>query len=129
MWSWMMVILISAYTANLLAMITRPSLNTPFTNVEGMVEQTQIQWALPHESIFSYYAKRLAPGTPLRKVYEEKAITYTHFNIKSTIKESRDTAFILDIAVALDIIGTDFSKTGTCNYFLTEDKILNVDSV
>ena len=125
-WSWMMVVLISAYKANLLAMITRPSLNTPFTNVEGMVEQTKIQWGFRQDDLFSSYAKRLAPGTALRKVYEEKATTFTNFNV---VKESRDTAFIIAISPALYVMATDFSKSGTCNYFLTEDKILNTDSV
>ena len=127
MWSWMMVVLISAYKANLLAMITRPSLNTPFTNAEGMVEQTQIQWGFRQGNLFSSYAKSLAPGTALRKVYEEKATTYTMFNMKSVIL-SGDTAFIIDISNALSVMATDFSKSGTCNYFLTEDKILNTDS-
>ena len=128
MWSWMMVVLISAYKANLLAMITRPYLNTPFTNAEGMVEQTQIQWGFKQDGLFSSYAERLAPGTALRKVYDEKTTTFTTFNMKSTINESGDTAFIMDISEALSVMATDFSKSGTCNYFLTEDKILNTDS-
>ena len=48
--------------------------------------------------------------------------------MKSTINESGDTAFIMDISEALSVMATDFSKSGTCNYFLTEDKILNTDS-
>ena len=36
-WTLMMVVLISAYEGNLLALITRPTLNTPFTNAEDMV--------------------------------------------------------------------------------------------
>ena len=125
MWSWMMVVLISAYKANLLAMITRPSLNTPFRNVEGMVEQTKIQWGFRQDDLFSSYAKRLAPEKALRRVYEEKATTFTNFN---EVKESGDTAFIIDISAALSVMATEFSKSGTCNYFLTEDKILSTDS-
>ena len=49
--------------------------------------------------------------------------------MKSTINESGDTAFIMDISEALSVMATDFSKSGTCNYFLTEDKILNTNSV
>ena len=126
-----MLVLISAYQANLLAMITRPSLNIPFTNAEGMVEQTQIQWGFTQNSLFSSYAKSLAPGATLRKVYEEKALTYVSSRVimESIMKKSGDTALIIDISNALSVMATDFSKSGTCNYILTEDKILNTDSV
>ena len=43
MWGWMMVVLISAYSANLLAMITRPSFHAPFMNAEGMVGPDTIE--------------------------------------------------------------------------------------
>ena len=124
-----MVVLISGYKGNLLAMITRPSLNTPFTNAEGMVEQTPIPWAHPKEgSLFASYAKGFAPGTALRRVYDEKTTTFHTLTMKSLIKESPNTALVVDITDALSLMANDFSKHGTCNYFLTEDKILNIDS-
>ena len=127
-WGWMMFILISAYKANLLAMITRPSLDIPFTNAKDMVKQTQIKWGLVKDELFSTYAKSKASGTPLRKIYDHRTTTFKSSYCQSMVKESGNTALICDISEAMYIMANDFSKTGTCNFFLTEDKILATDS-
>ena len=125
MWGWMMLVLISAYQGNLLAMITKPTMKTPFTNVEGMVEQTQVKWAYPL-GLFPSYAKSKPPGTALRKVIDE---AFSSFTYCSWIEEkSEDIAALCDITDAISVMAKDFSKTGTCNYYLTQDKILASDS-
>ena len=42
----MAVILISAYKGNLLAMITKPLMNAPFTNADEMVQQSGMKWGI-----------------------------------------------------------------------------------
>ena len=123
-WSWMMVVLISAYKGNLLAMVTKPGVNTPFTNAEGMVEQTQIKWGFVHRNLFSEYAKSKAPGTTLRKIYDEG----DHIFYINALSQLGNNAAIIDISTANSLIANDFSKTGACNYYLTQDKILATDS-
>ena len=130
-WGWMMVVLISAYKANLLAMITRPSLNAPFMNVEGMVRQTNIQWQLKETGLFSSYAKELAHETVLRKVYEKGTFLPSASTLQQVSKKvlQQGYALICDITIAREILADTFSNKGTCNYILTEDKILATDSV
>ena len=131
MWGWMMVVLISAYKANLLAMITRPSLNTPFMNVEGMVRQTNIKWQFKETGLFSLYAKELAPETVLRQVYDKGTIIPSTSTLQQVSKKvlQQGYALICDITIAREILADTFSNKGTCNYILTEDKILATDSV
>ena len=130
MWGWMMVVLISAYKANLLAMITRPSLNAPFMNVEGMVRQTNIKWQFKETGLFTSYAKESAPGTVFRKVYDKGAIIPSASYNKQVRKEvlRQGNALICDITNAREILADTFSENGICNYILTEDKILATDS-
>ena len=126
MWSWMMLILISGYKANLLAMITRPTLDIPFTNAHDMVKQTQIKWALAEGGLFSGYAKSLDHGSTVRKIYDQ---AITKYDINQIVMEDfGNNALICDISQCEKIIANYFSKTGACNYFMTEDKILASDS-
>ena len=130
MWGWMMLVLISAYQGNLLAMITTPTMKTPFTNAEGMVEQTEVKWAYPL-GLFSSYAESKPPETALRKIIDEASSSFTYADtyVSTWIeKKSGKNAAICDITDAISVIAKDFSKTGTCNYYLTEDKILASDS-
>ena len=121
-----MLILISGYKANLLAMITRPTLDIPFTNAQDMVEQTSIKWALADAGLFSGYAKSFDHRSTLRKIYDQVITTYDLNHI--VMEDFANNALICDIAHCERIIAKDFSITGTCNYFMTEDKILAFDS-
>ena len=123
-WSWMMLVLISAYKGNLLAMITKPAMNTPFTNIEGMVEQTQMKWGLSNRGIFSKYARKQHPGTTLWRIYDQGIIYNKSMPCPSLVKELGNNAAICDIIPATSLIANDFSKTGTCKYYLTTDKML-----
>ena len=126
LWSWMMLILISGYKANLLAMITRPTLDIPFTNYDEMVQQTQIKWALAEAGLFGDYAKSLDHGSTLRKIYDQVITSYDINQIAT--EDFGNNALICDISDCEKIIANDFSKTGTCNYFMTKDQILASDS-
>ena len=127
MWGWMMVVLISSYKGNLLAMITKPTFHTPFTNVDEMVEQTQIKWEFT-QGIFSSYAETMSSGTTLRKIYDKAINSSTSSYCQSIIKKSGNIAAICDIASATSVVANVFSKSGTCGYYFTEDKILGSDS-
>ena len=68
-WSWMMVILISSYKGNLLAMICshdrnlQPTIHTPIHHVFGMVTQSQIKWGVwGQDSLVAPYAKSRIAG-------------------------------------------------------------------
>ena len=132
-WSFMTMILIFAYTGNLLALITRPSINVPFTNTEEMIKQTHMKWGFVDGWLFSEYAKTKSAGSTLRKIYDQAMTDGTVFHYSkgqfgcSYIVNEKNAA-ICDISEAKEIITSEFSISGTCNYYLTDDKILASDN-
>ena len=127
-WALMMVVLVSAYKGNLLAIITKPTIVTPFSNSEEMVNQNDIKWKYPH-GVFPSYAKTKSPGTTLRKIIDHAISPSTPVDICPNIaKKYTNIAIICDVSSATFVIANDFSKTGTCNYYLTRDKILASDN-
>ena len=125
-WFWMMLVLISAYQGNLLALITRPTLNIPFTNAKDMVVNTQVEWVLADYGLLQAFLKNNSEGTTFRTLYD-KAI-----NSFSTCPPpppwSGEFAMVMDIACAAYLIAQNFNQTGTCNFYLTQDRILASDS-
>ena len=47
----------------------------------------------------------------------------------ASIKESRRVAAICDVTSARGVLAKDFSETGKCNFYLTQDKFLSSGSV
>ena len=127
LWSWMMLVLISAYQGNLLALITRPTLNTPFKNAEGMVDNSQVEWGMADPGMIQAFLKNSPEGTTFRKIHDKAIKSF------SVCSESYDTAaelaMVMDISCARRLIARDFTRTGICNYYLTQDRILALDSV
>ena len=128
-WAWVMFILISAYAGELTAFITKPALNLPFTTVEGLVKQTQMKWAVDKFDILTQYAESKPRGTVMRTMIDQ-SIMFSYdeewadecFTVSA--EKSGDTASLCDITDAIFAQSNRFSKTGTCDYFLTEDRIL-----
>ena len=128
-WSWMMVVLISAYKGNLISMITKPTITAPFMNAEDMVGQTQVKWAVSYTyDQLATYAKDKSPNEALRKIFDNAHISYKSEWCESIAKKSKDMALACDITSATNVMANDFSMTGTCKYYLTQDKWLATDS-
>ena len=133
-WTWVMLVIIIAYSANLIAIITRPTLNVPFKNVEEMINQKEITWAAWDKDLFTQYAQGNSPGTVLRNMID-RAIFLTNEEewadecYTTKTKKSRSVAAICDVNSAKYLALEDFGKSGTCNYYLTQDKFLSIDNV
>ena len=132
-WSCMMLVLICSYKGDLTSIITKPIMNAPFTNADDMVKQTNIKWGLSSAAaLFNSYAKSMSPGSTLKKIYEKRIIFPINgttldpcYKSASQAKESGNVAAICDISNARKVITKDFSTTGSCNYYLTQDQILS----
>ena len=127
-WSLMMVIIISAYKGDLIAIITKPVMDFPFTNAEEMASQSKMKWEFTQGGLFPNYAKNRPAGTPLREIFDQANASSTFSYCQSIVKKSGNLAAVCDIASATSVVASDFSKTGTCNYYFTHDKILVSDS-
>ena len=133
-WAWIMMVLISAYAGELTAFIAKPALNIPFTTVEGLVKQTQVKWGVLGGSPLTQYAESQPRGTVMRTMIDH-AITFSYDEewaddcFTSSAEKSGDIASLCDTTGAIFALSNKFSKTGTCDYFLTEDKILAFNNV
>ena len=128
-WAWVTLVLVTAYAGNLTAIITTPALNIPFTSAESMIRQTQIKWAVWDKSLFARYANGKPHGTLLKKLVGQaiplsKDDKWADNCYTSEAKKSGNVAAICDITSAKFVVSSDFSKTGSCNYYLTYDKVL-----
>ena len=120
-WTLMMIVLISGYQGNLLAMITKPGLVAPFTNFNDMAAQTQIKWCTSKHSLFNSYARSKSPGTTLKTISDQAIFCERGFY-------SKKIAVIVDRLQADLCINRNYKNTGTCKYYLTQDEVLSSDS-
>ena len=98
-------------------------------NAEGMVGQTQVKWAVSYTyDQLATYAKEKSPNAALRKIFDNAHISYKSEWCESIAKKSKDMALACDITSATNVMANDFSMTGTCKYYLTQDKWLATDS-
>ena len=133
-WAWVLIVIIAAYAGNLTAFITKPALNMPFTDVDGLVKQDQLKWGVADGSILTQYAKSKPMGSVMRTMIE-RAITFSWdeewtdacFTIEA--EKSGDIAAMCDITEATFAVSNQFSESGTCDYFLTEDKMIASNNV
>ena len=134
-WSWMTFVLLLGYLCNLRALLTKPIMKMPFTDSEGMVQQPEMKWGFMQNGIFFDYAQSEDAGPTLRKIYDQAMADKTVFN--PSIDKSFSCQYIVDegyaaicdISVAKKIITKVFGKDGTCNYYLTDDRMLASDNV
>ena len=68
-WPFMMLVLTTSYKGTLLAMITKPTISMPFTDADGMVQQTKIKWGYwKNDVLFDSYTKSKSQGTTIRRI-------------------------------------------------------------
>ena len=105
-WSWMMFVLILGYSCNLRALLTKPIMKIPFTDSEGMVEQTEMKWGFIQGGQFSDYAQSKDAGPTLRKIYDQSMADKTAFNKSFSCQYIVDEGYaaICDISVAKKVV-------------------------
>ena len=130
-WSWMMFVLILGYSCNLRALLTKPILKIPFTDSKGMVEQTDMKWGFIQGGQFFDYAQSEDAGPTLRKIYDQAMAEKTAFDKSFSCQYIVDEGYaaICDISVAKKVVTKGFGKDGTCNYYLTDDRMLASENV
>ena len=128
-WSWMMVILISSYKGNLLAMICshdsnlQPTVHIPFTHVYGMVTQSQIKWGFwGQDSLFASYAK--SSPRPTMRMLIDRAVLCSDITCSAEMQQDEEFAVIMEKTFALLTISKDFTKKGICNYYKAREEFI-----
>ena len=111
----------------LTAMITKPTLDMPINNAEELMNQNEISWSIEDGTAVIEFLKASPPNSRLRRLVEgAKLLSSSEMNgcyVKEAItKQSGQFASICDINSIMTLLSQDYSETGTCNYYLTEEK-------
>ena len=114
------------FAAALTAMITKPTLDMPIKNVEKLLNQNEISWVIEDGTAIIEFLKASPPNSRFRRLVEEaKLLSSSEMSgcyIKETETKSGQFASICDINSIMTLLSQDYSETGTCNYYLTEEK-------
>ena len=130
-WSWSMLVLVQSYSGNLTAMLAKSKLEAPIKTLEELLRQTEISWVMEKGSA-EYYLSLSKPGSVLRRLYE-RATIMPRLSYKDKMMNGCFTAAIKQEGTSGSICGTiniltlmmnDYSKTGKCNYYMTEEKFI-----
>ena len=70
-WIWAMFFLTSPYSGNLMAMITRPSFQTPIKSVEDLIKQKDFTWMVPNAEGIRDYLEGSPLESPKRKLFDQ----------------------------------------------------------
>ena len=136
-WIWAMFFLTSPYSGNLMAMITRPSFQTPIKSVEDLIKQKDFTWMVPNAEGIKDYLEGSPLESPMRKLFDQGWI----YNPKGTADEwwgcclhtnqkyDGISAAICDSKCIEVTKNMDFSASGRCNYYSMRETFLTAPQV
>ena len=126
-WIFCMMVLVLSYAGTLTAMLARSKLQEPITTFEELLDQNEVSWIIAGD-FTAHYLRSSEDGSVLRKLYERGTV----MNDKQLggygkcfPKEFIDGGMfgsLCSIGSILVLMKNDYSKTGKCNYYTTEDK-------
>ena len=124
-WLWFTFIIISAYAGNLIALITRPKLVMPIQEPADLLIQDKISWVMEDGIAKAEYMRGSPSGSTWRRIYDKIEFLdseefYSGCFTKSTQFSGRH-ASICDITSIRDLLHESFSKSGQCNWYLSEN--------
>lgn len=129
-WTLPVFVLAAAYAGNLTAFMARPVLEQPIKDAEHLVNQNEMSWILTAGTILPEYFKQSAPGSVMRRLYDNvgKITTHSCYTIRNEPdwKSGKYAAPCTGISF-MALISDDFSRTGRCNFYKTPDIFDNVN--
>ena len=133
-WLWSSMILVSSYAGNLTAMLSKPKLQVPISSSEELISQNKISWVIEEGDLPEFYFSRAKRGSKFKKIYENAKVIspllpserkkYGCFS-EEIMNQSGLFASICGMENFLTLISNDYSKTGKCNYYLTQDRFIS----
>ena len=129
---WMLSVfcLASGYAGNLKAILAKPLLEKTIKSATDLANQNDIPWVVTKGDDFFKYASKLPEGSTMRNirdnaVYLNKADDWYGRCFTRETKDADKYASICQGLGVRDLLARDFSATGTCNYYTTEDTFLD----
>ena len=135
-WVALTYLLVQCYAGNLKAMLTAPGLPNPIKNATEFLDQNEIRLVIPKGEFAEYYFKSISyPDTIERKLgniafvsdVQNTPAEYLKYGCYSTKQyNSGMNAAICSIGEFWALISYDFSRTGQCNFYTTDDIFLKM---
>ena len=125
-WASCMLVLVQSYAGNLTAMLARPKLQEPIKTFEQLLNQNEIQWIIADETR-EYHMATSNPGSVPRRLYEGSNLITNKPNLKCfTTELLKDGLYgsICNSGSIMALMNYDYSTTGKCNYYTTEERFL-----
>ena len=130
---WCALVLVQAYSGNLTAMLAKPKLEAPIRNLEELLNQDEISWAIEDKTSESRFMRTAAPGSLMNLLYK-RATFVPRLNYTERLKYGCHAAKMMGNGRVGSICGSrgisvmianDFSRTGKCNFYIIEDRLMS----
>ena len=123
-----------AYAGNLMAMITRPSISLPISNVDDLLKQDDISWVVEPGIGIVDYMNDSPPGSKMKRLIDRAILldtTVDWANACYDVESFKAGTFasICDLVSIKALIHDDFSDDAKCNFYYMEDFLSVVPSV
>ena len=134
-WLGCTLVLLQAYAGSLTAMLSKPKFPQPIKTLGELLRQKEISWAIEKGSMAEIYMQAATTGTMMNLLYKR-----AEFVPKLTTKErtmygcyayaakqrgnGRFGSFCY-LNYIWSMIARDFSATGKCNFYITEEKLVS----
>ena len=82
-------VLSTAYSSNLISILTVPSIPIPINSVDEMVEQSEIGWGVEAGSIMETLGATAKPGSVFEKMHDGATYGGTCYDFKEEIKAGK----------------------------------------
>ena len=140
LWLWACLILTESYKGNLTAMLTMPTLKKTIKNIEDLLNQDEIIWAIDDngQDIIEYL-KAAPEGSAMRRLFDmAEKISYDDFEedeywvdscFTTKQRDAGNYASICDAMSIGQVKSVDYRRTGQCNYYTIDETFFTAPAV
>ena len=133
-WLWSVLVLVHSYAGNLIAMLAQPTFHKPLRTLEDMLSQNDVPWAFEIGTGAAYFISTAAPGTVLARLYERGTTMprltpqekFMYGCYTTQMMQSQRFASLCNHGSIRSLISQDYGRAGKCNYYMLEEKLLNI---
>ena len=128
-------VMVQGYAGSLTAMLSKPYFAPPMKTLEELLQQDEIPFVVEVGTVTEHYMRTSAPGSTYKLLHEkagtppmlnlrEKA-TLGCYSYKAKVTGEEQVASFCSLNYVWPMIAMDFSRTGKCNFYLIDEKILD----
>ena len=140
LWLWACLILTESYKGNLTAMLTMPTLKKTIKNIEDLLNQDEIIWAIDDNGLdIIEYLKASPEGSTMRRLFDmAEKISYDDFEegeywvdscFTTRQRDAGNYASICDAMSIGQVKSVDYGRTGKCNYYTIDETFFTAPAV